>query len=98
MNFKNLSDDQLTVQTKDLVKKENVLIRQVIEHLQEIYDRRLYLKRGYSSLFEYCTQELGYSETSAGRRTSCVRLVNDIPEAKESLESGALTLSVCAQV
>ena len=47
-----LSDSNLLSQTKLLVQKERKITVEVLEHLCEIDQRKLYLKRGFSSLFE----------------------------------------------
>ena len=69
-----LSDRELLRQTGTLVQHERHLQGAVIDHLSEIEARRLYLRRGCSSLFDYAVRELGYSEAAAGRRIGAVRL------------------------
>lgn len=76
-----------------LVKEERRLTGLVIEYLQKISEARLYLAFGYSTLFEYCTRALGYSEAGAYRRIVAVRLVQELPEIKEKLSDGRLNLT-----
>ena len=57
INLKRLSNDQLLLQAKNLVQKERQINIQVLQHLQEIERRKLYLKRGFPSLFEYAIKE-----------------------------------------
>jgi flagellar biosynthesis component FlhA len=47
----------------------------------------------YSSLFDYLTKHLGYSAGSAQRRIDAARLMKEVPELSEKLESGSLNLS-----
>ena len=56
-----LSDNALLAQTKKLAHLEQQLQVTVIDHLREIHTRRLYLSRGFSSLFDYVVRELGYT-------------------------------------
>ena len=56
-------------------------------------DERAYLKLGYSSLFDYLVRGLSYSEATAYQRQACVRLVKEVPEVKEKIDSGALSVS-----
>ena len=44
INLKRLSNNQLLFQTKTLVQKERQINIQVLQHLQEIESRKLYLK------------------------------------------------------
>ena len=61
-----LSDPALLRATSTLVRHERHLQGAVIDHLGEIEARRLYLRRGCSSLFDYAVRELGYSDAPAG--------------------------------
>lgn len=60
--------------------------------------RKLYSDLKYSSLFDYCTRELGYSEGSAQRRIVACRMMKVMPEIEKKIESGALTLTNISQV
>ena len=93
-----LSDRELLRQTSTLVRHECHLLGAVIDHLAEIDARRLYLKRGCSSLFDYAVRELGYSDPAAARRIGAVRLCADQPDARERLRDGSLTLSAAAEL
>src|ERR1035438_1259489 len=98
LSLNSLSDQLLLEETKSLVSEEGRITRDVISHLEEIERRKLYLKRGYPSLFEMCTKELNYSESSAGRRIAAMRLIKTLPEAKEKLEQGKVNLSTLTQL
>ena len=93
-----LSDRELLRATSTLVRHERHLQGAVIDHLSEIEARRLYLRRGCSSLFDYAVRELGYSDAAAGRRIGAVRLCADQPDARERLRDGSLTLSAAAEL
>ena len=98
LTLKKLSDDHLLSQTKTLVQKERKLNIEILQHLQEIESRKLYLERGFSSLFDYAVRELGYGEGSAYRRIKAMKLCQDIPETKHQIESGQLNLSTASQL
>ncbi len=67
-DVRRLSDDVLVDKLRELVGTERRILSQILLHLREVENRRLYSRRGYSSLFKYCVEELGYSESAAGRR------------------------------
>ena len=96
--LKKLNNDFLLSQTKTLVQKERKLNIYILQHLQEIESRKLYLNRGFSSLFDYAVRELSYSRGSAFRRIKAMKLCQDIPETKNQLESGNLNLSSASQL
>ncbi len=98
MNLLNLTAEQLVVHTKLIVTREREITAQLISHLSEINRRLLFLQLGYSSLFEFSTKELGLSEGSAYRRIQAMRLVTDVPEAKQAFEEGSLSLSNAAKL
>lgn len=93
MNLKKLSDLELLDKTKALVEKERELATEVLWHLKEVSDRRLYSARGFSSIFDYTVKELKYSEAAAGRRVAAMRLLVELPEVAPALENGSLNLS-----
>ncbi len=95
--MKNFSGDQLISQLKNLVSDEISVTAHIIEHLREVESRKLYLEMAYSSLYEFCIKELRYSEGSAHRRISAMRLIRDLPEIKAKMMSGELSLSVLSQ-
>ena len=93
-----LSNAELISDLKALVRKENELCLQVIEHLKELDKRKLYRDLGFSSLFAYCTQELGYSEAGAYRRISAARCSEKHPEVLPMLKAKELNLSTLAVI
>ena len=97
-NLKTISNNQLLLQTKNLVQKERQINIQVLQHLQEIEKRKLYLKRGFSSLFEYVVKELGYSESSAYRRIKAMKLCKELPETKTQISTGKLNLCTASKL
>ena len=60
--------------------------------------RRLYLPRGYSSLFEFCTGHLKYSSSAAGRRINAARCIERLPKVAKLLLSGRLSLTVVSMI
>lgn len=97
MNLKHLTDKQLLNDLKMLVSSERVFLTQILHHLREVEDRKLFSELGYSSLFEYTQKELGYSEPAAGRRIQAARLIKRLPEAEKKIESGTLSLTNAAK-
>ncbi len=93
MNLKNISDQTLLENTEKLVREERELLAKVLHHLREIDRRKLFSALGFKSLFEYAVKKLGYSEDQAGRRIAAMRLLEEIPEIEEKIETGALTLT-----
>ena len=91
--MKKLSNIQLHLEIKKLYQRERELLAEILEHIQECDRRRLYLEFGYPNLFSYLTRHIGYSEGAAQRRIDAARLMTDIPEVKEKIESGKIQLS-----
>ena len=93
-----LADDALLAQTRQLARIEQQLNVTVIDHLREIEARRLYLRRGFSSLFDYAVRELGYTDSAASRRINAMRLCKEFEEVREGLQDGSITLTTAAQL
>ena len=54
-------------------------------------------QKGYSSMFAYLREDLGYSEGAAQRRLQAMRLLKELPEIEPKLETGEISLSVASQ-
>lgn len=92
-----LEDDQLLAALSGLVRRENDSLSDLLAHLAELDERALCIALGYSSLFAYCTEALGFCKSSAGRRIAAARVCRDFPEAFVRVANGELQLSVlCA--
>ena len=91
-----LPDQVLLEQTSVLARHEQALQLSVLDHLREIEARRLYLRLGYSSLFDYTVRELHYTEAAAWRRIKAMRLCRETRGVREWLQDGSLNLSNAA--
>ena len=93
-----LSDDQLLEQISKLAGLDHQIHVFVIDHLREIEARRVYLRRGFASLFDYVKRGLGYSDGATWRRISAMKLCARIKGVRERLWDGSLTLDAAAQL
>ena len=93
-----LPDYLLLAQAKQLARHEQALQILVLDHLREIEARRLYLRRGYGSLFDYVVHELDYTAAAAWRRINAMRLCTHTRGARELLRDGSLSLSNATQL
>ena len=98
MLLKNLSNFHLVERFNKLVRTERKITQLVLECISEIDCRKLYLQKAYSSLFDYLVNEFGYSPSAASRRIESARLLREVPEMAEKIETGALNLSQLSKV
>ncbi len=80
-----VTDERLLANTAQLVAHDRQLTLQLLTNLHEIERRKLYLKRGYGSMFDYCRTHLLLSEGSAMRRIMTARCLARYPELYELL-------------
>jgi hypothetical protein len=97
-SLKSLSDKEITGRLRQLVREEQNLTLLILPHVAEVGRRQLYLEKAYSTLTEYCIQELGYGESSAWRRVRAARVIKDIPEVYDLMKSKKLSFSAVLQV
>jgi len=95
--IQNLKDSVLLGKVEDLAHEERRVTAELLEHLREVDRRKLYCDKKCSSLFEFCTTILKYSDSSAQRRVEAVRLMWVLPEVKEKVQSGVLSLSTVSK-
>lgn len=94
----NISNVALDRKIKSLKGTENEIQAEIIRYLSELDSRKAYRDLGYSSLFTYCTEALGYSKGAAYRRVEAVRTYQTNPEIYESVKSGKLSVCAVAEV
>jgi hypothetical protein len=98
MQLKQMSDGEVIEAVKIRVHQERELLTEILDYLREIESRRLYLARGFGSLFEFCLKELKYSPAEAHVRIQAMRLIKTLPEVEAKIESGSLSLTVAASI
>lgn len=91
--FEEIQDEILLTKCKLAVQREKQSTSRVLEYLAEIDKRRLWIKEGYSSLYDFCIRYLNYSEGETHRRIQACRLSNKFEEIKPLLEKGSLSLT-----
>jgi 5-methylcytosine-specific restriction endonuclease McrA len=98
LNLGAINDENLILNLKGLVKNEKALTHRILEYLREVENRKLFLARGYSSLYAFCTEALGYTEQESMIRIQAMRLVKTMPAVESKIKSGEISLSVAAQL
>jgi 5-methylcytosine-specific restriction endonuclease McrA len=93
MDLSARSDEDLLQGVATLTGSHRELTAKLVAHLGEIEERRLHLLRGFSSMFDFCTNELRFSEGEAFRRILAARLSRRFPVVLSLLASGGLNLS-----
>jgi hypothetical protein len=88
-----LENDALLSEVERLVKADRSLGATLLVHLGEVDARKLYLARGYSSMFTYCRSALGMSEAEAYLRMRAADVGRRFPLVLERFGSGDVHLS-----
>ena len=93
-----LPDHVLLDYTRNLARYEQAYQVLVLDHLREINTRRLFLRLGYGSLWEYVVRELEYSDGAAWRRIKAMRLCAETDGVRARLQDGSLSVSTAAEL
>ena len=93
-----LTDHELLSQLEKLTCREREITIEILRHLNEVERRKLHLKLGYSLLFVYCTEKLGYSESAAGRRIQAARCIRRFRVIEQMVETNELSLSTVSLI
>ena len=88
-----LADRELLETTKRLAAIERASTADVIAALAEVRSRELFLGEGYSSMFDYCTRALHFSEHAAYGRIEAAKLAKRFPTILALLRDGSITLT-----
>ncbi len=57
-NLTSLTNEELVAKLKSGVTHERKVTARILEYLEEMEERKLYLKMGFQSLFQFCADEL----------------------------------------
>ena len=88
-----MNDDDLLACTRELVRKSCGVEADLLLHLGEIDERKLYAERGFPSMHVFCMKELGFSEGGAYNRMGVARAARRLPAILDALRSGAVHLA-----
>ena len=93
MDYSKLSDKELLTSIDNFVAKEKGLTIEILKHLLIIQERRLFCELGFSSLFEYGVEHLGYSKSECYNRISAMNLLRQTRNAENKIERGTISLT-----
>lgn len=95
---KQMTDDELLESLDRLAAADRTLNRDLLAHLAVIDSRGSTKKRGYSTLYVYCTTRLKFSETEAYRRIAAARLAMSHRQILTMVERAEVNLSTLMAV
>src|SRR5712671_1653582 len=93
MIVESLGSSELRSATRELVRSSHVVEAELLVHLGEIDERKLYLDWSFSSMFAFCIGELGFSEDVACNRINVARAARRMPVILEVVRSGQVHLA-----
>ncbi len=88
-----LSDDELLHNLTKLVQDSRRVEADLVAHISEVEERRLYASKACSSMFAYCTEILRLSEGESYLRIAAARASRRHPTLLEMLGDGRIHLS-----
>ena len=91
--FHALTDRQVTTTLATITMFGHAAIARLVAILAEFDERQLHRPLGFTSLFAYCTTQLGFSQDEAFYRIKAARAARRFPAILDYLEKGALNLT-----
>jgi hypothetical protein len=88
-----LSSADLLRATRDLVRRSNGVEADLLLHLGEVDERKLYLGCACSSMFVFCVGELGFAEDAAYYRITVARAARRFPAIIDTVRTGQVHLA-----
>jgi 5-methylcytosine-specific restriction endonuclease McrA len=93
-----VSDDDLLRRLAAILAQSRRVEAELVAHIAEVDERRLYAREAVPSMFAYCTEALHLSESEAYRRIAVARASRGHPMLLAMLGDGRLHLSGIAQL
>ncbi len=91
--LQSLSDDELLRHLAELVQQSRRVEAEIVAHIGEVDERRLFAREACSSMFSYCIERLHLSEHEAYLRITAARASRKYPTLLAMLGDGRLHLS-----
>jgi len=88
-----LKSSELLDQFSKLILVERKATAWVIVHLIEIEKRKLHVREGFPSLFQFCLEKFNFSEGGIYKRIQAARVVRNHPQVLTLLREGKINLS-----
>lgn len=92
-DLKSIPDNELLRRLSDLLSKSRRVESDLVAHIGEVDERRLYAREASPSMFAYCTEVLHLSEHEAYLRVTAARASRKHPVLLEMLSDGRLHLT-----
>ena len=70
----------------------------LISILQEVENLRVFIKLGYTSLFGYCVEALGLSESTASNFITVARKAREVPVLQSAIRAGTLSVTKARKI
>src|SRR4051812_709597 len=93
-NIHKLSDEDLIAILDKRVELESFNEAEIIDFIREVMSRRLFLKYGATSMFEFLTRaHYHYAPVVAQRKLDAARMMQLFPEVKDMVSSNDVNLT-----
>jgi hypothetical protein len=93
-----IPDDELLHRLAQLVRDSRCVDSDLVAHIAEVDERRLYIREAVPSMFSYCTEVLHLSEAEAYLRIAAARASREHPVLLAMLGDGRLHLTAIAKL
>jgi hypothetical protein len=88
--LQSIPDDELLQRLADLMRQSRRVELDLVAHIGEVDERRLYAREASPSMFNYCTEVLHLSEAEAYLRIAAARASREHPMLLAMLGDGRL--------
>jgi hypothetical protein len=96
--LQSISDDELLRRLSDLLRQSRRVEADLVAHIAEVDERKLYAREASPSMFAYCTDILHLSEAEAYLRIAAARASREHPILLAMLGDGRLHLTGIAKL
>ncbi len=96
--LESISDDELLHRLAELMRQSRRVESDLVAHIAEVDERRLYAREASPSMFAYCTEVLHLSEAEAYLRIAVARASREHPMLLTMLGDGRLHLTGIARL
>ena len=95
--LKMLSNSALLSASREIAKRDREITKILLEHINEVDRRRLWVELDFRSLQDWLVKDLKYDDSTASRHRAAAAAIRSMPELADKIADGSIGITNLTQ-
>ena len=91
--LKTISNSALLNASREIAKRDREITKTLLEHINEVDRRRLWVSLDYRSLQDWLVKDLKYDDSTASRHRAAAAAIRSMPELADKIADGSIGIT-----